>query len=185
MSRRPVHAPSHLLNCSDDDEERKASTTRLDAFPRYTYEEVAPINSTPKKPVPLDPSYLVAYEDFDDIPVPFSQESLTSGLSSLTTRSSKRRYNDTRYSTKRYKGEASEIKCLNSEFVNKKTGEVQYFRCYYEHEVVAEAVAKDAKLAVNIYDDDCDTDDEQISQAAALVKRQLQDAILVARSNLM
>lgn len=185
MSAQAPQPPTHALKCVEDDEERKASTTRLDAFPRYAKEEVAPITSTPKKQVPLDPSYLLPFDTRSDKVIEMSQESLTSGLSCLISRPIKRGYEETSYSTKRYRGQTSEVQCLNSQFIRKGTAEAEYFRCYYDWEVVREPVAADAKLATNIYDDDCDTDDEQINQATALIKRQLQDAIMVAKSNLI
>jgi hypothetical protein len=80
-------------------------------------------------------------------------------------------------STKRLRGVGGEVRYLNSEFINKKTGEAQYFRCYYDQDIVSQTFVQEVQLATNIYDDDCDTDDEQISQAAALIQRQLYEAI--------
>lgn len=185
MRRRSTYEHSTILDNRQDNEERKASTTRLNPNPRYTTDELAPINSTPKKPLPNDPSYLLPYEVDLSKPVELSQESLTSELSTLSTAPGKRRFNERNYSSKRYRGATSDIKCFNSVFINKRLGDTHFFRCYYENDVVKQAVANEAKLAVNFYDDDCDTDDEQINQASALVKSQLLDAIMLAKGNLM
>jgi hypothetical protein len=165
--------PSALLSPSEA-EERKASTTRLDNVARLSKEEVAPCISTPNKHDLFDPC---RGQSRGDMLIELSQEAQTSS----SNKAMKRRYISCQSATKRFCG----VRTSAHELIKQKSVEAWYFRCYYDHDIVNDQVASDAQLSDHFYDDDCETDEEQIEQATALVSQQLQEAVEEATSSVM
>jgi hypothetical protein len=79
------------------------------------------------------------------------------------------------HTAKRFRGTTRTIEHVNVELKRWDENRTEFFRCFYECEVVPSAVS--FTMIESIFDDDCPTDDETIAVAQASMKRNLEDAI--------
>lgn len=149
------------LNATDDYEAKESSVVRMQQPTpkkgRVSHPPAIPISSTDK-------------EEKTELEHNLSQ------MMSPTVHSRKRRRNDcSTQAVKRFRGVGRTVEHVNVELKHWNENRSEYFRCFYECEIVPPAVS--FTMIESIFDDDCPTDDETIASAQSSLKKSLEDAI--------
>mmetsp|Transcript_9811 Transcript_9811/g.19308 ORF Transcript_9811/g.19308 Transcript_9811/m.19308 type:complete len:176 (-) Transcript_9811:3604-4131(-) len=164
--------PSHTLPCLnplDDYETREGSVVRMQQpTPKKGRTSNSPAFGLPQ-------SHSAATEKAE-------LENSLSQMMSPTVQSRKRRREDfTTHAVKRFRGVRRTVEYVNVELKHWDESRSEFFRCFYDCEIVPPAVS--FTMIESIFDDDCPTDDETIATAQASLKRNLEDAILSHLAN--